>query len=491
MNTRYHIEELVSQDARGVVFQGVDTITGVVVAMRRFISAAIDGGEVRNGKGRAYEDAIEVLKKVSHPSLRRVLAGGCDPVDGMPYLVTRWIDGISLGEVVAIEGPLDPDVVVLLLAQLLNANMTLSKSLGSDGLWAETSLDSVVIQPQPDDGEMATAIFWVSPWRWLDEGASKGGAMELADFAEAMLGGPRHVATHHADTALAVWIQDLRNKKLTDLRAIQEALNTPGTPVSPFVLEETKDTGSIPKNRDAPAVRAKPSPERQPTPPFHKTGKRPPPKAPPAAAQPSPSMPPPPPPRSGGKAFGFAAVALLLIALIAGAAWMLQPGDEAPQGAAAVEAPYDAPPPSQRQAQVNAMMSDIESDSEAAEARRLKAEERGYYTLTEGDLMLARDGQQVALRGTLARVRFSSSGLTMYLEFSENTPLDEPRAFTMAGELVDGIRPEELELLIGSRIEIQGEVEIENVSSTRRPRIHLIDRDQIAVLEPEAGYELR
>ena len=511
MNMRYHIEELVSQDARGVVFQGGDAVTGVVVAIRRFISTHIDGTCGGENGGKGYENAIVELKKVSHPSLRRVLAGGCDPVDGMPYLVTRWVDGILLREVVAIEGPLDRELVVSLLAQLLNLNMTLSKALGREGLWAEAALDSVVVKPPQDENEVATAIFWVSPWRWFGGGTVAGGAMELADFAEAMLGGPRQVAREHAGTEVVEWIQKIRNKQLTGLREIQEALHAPGTPVSPFVLKENTDEATTTKDHDAPAVAPKPTDPSPPTKPATPTRPATPTK-PRKPAAPAPLVPLAASPKSRSatntrkkKPVTRIAMVVVLLALIGGAGWLMvertqiradHVGGMADSGAAPPSVEDDAPPASPQRsrhqaAKPDAMMIEVGSGNSAASERLLRAEKRGYFTIDEGDLMLDRIGQSVALRGRLSRVRFSSSGLTMYLEFSESTQIEEPRAYAMARDLADGIHPEDFEPLIGKRIEIHGEVEVENVSRTRRPRIELNDRGQITVVEEEMEYELR
>ena len=512
MDSHYQIEELVSQDTRGVMFQGVDSVTGIVVAMRRFISSQTAEMAGMGAGALAFQDAIELMRGMSHPSLRRVLAGGCDSVDGMPYLVTHWVDGPRLRDVVNRDGPFTPESAMPILSQLLNLNAMMSKSLGRDGLWAEAMLESVQLKPTGDDEAASTAVFWISPWRWLGDGAAAAGAFELADFAQALLGGPRVLANQYGDSNIATWIRDIRNKKLTSLGEIRDALSAPGTIVSPFVLGAQKNpsgvqaAGAPGRSRASqanptavPVVVAAPlaKPEPAAEVPVVKVapvarmaaGA----KEPPAAALKPAPLPPAPAPRGRMPAALLACAAL--IAAIGGLGWMwfakigapevaLQPTAAAP----AVDPDLDVSVPrGQRQSRLDEMMGDISREQETAQEVRREVERRGYFTIDDAGLMLDHVGQISSLRGKLARIRFSASGLTMYLEFSENTPLEEPRAFAMARDLVEGIRPEDLEDLIGKSIEIRGGVEIENVASTRRPRIRLLDRGQIRILDDTAA----
>ena len=201
-------------------------------------------------------------------------------------------------------------------------------------------------------------------------------------------------------------------------------------------------------------------------------------------------------PKSGVKKPAAITGAIAFAALVGCAGWFLmertgEMPDTAQSGASA-DASSEIRPMSRRQARVDEIMSGIQEEAAAAEARRQQTEKRGYYTIHDADLMLARAGQLAAVRGPLERVRFSASGLTMYLEFSEETPVDEPRAYAMARDIVDGIREQDLLPLVGKHIEIRGVIDIETVPGTRRPRIHLLDRDQITVLDDGASeYELQ
>jgi hypothetical protein len=484
MDTRYHIEEMVSQDAKGVVFQGTDSVTGVIVAMRRFLASG--GGSPSGDSGpQAYADAIEQLKQVTHPSLRRVLSGGCDPVDEMPYLVTRWVEGTPLNDLLTGHGALDPELAIHVMAQFLDANAVIAEALGRDGLWLEPTIESITVKPARNGVESLTACFWLCPWRWLcGEDAQAGEASGLADLGEAMLGGPRQMAAHHAGHDFATWVEKIRSKEFADLGVARQALRAPGHFKNPFGADEAPDDGGETSEAsggiaesvgeaagfDPPGLRIAPAviPTMQ-------------------ATAVLPSMP------GGKKAIhpGVVAGAVVFLGLIAFGSWLVVGRDNDDSASLGNDSTAASVPVSRSQAKVDGMVSQIQGAQTAAEERRQHIERRGYYTIDEADLMLSRDKQDITFRGRLARVRMSSSGLTMYLEFSEDAPNEQPRAYAMMRNIVDGIRPEELELLVGKTLEIRGPVDMENIIGTRRPRVRIMDRSRIEVLSADEDFELR
>jgi hypothetical protein len=478
MDTRYHIEEMVSQDASGVVFQGMDSVTGVIVAMRRFIASGSGVESVSDQDRQAYSDAIAVLKKVTHPSLRRVLAGGCDPVDEMPYLVTRWIDGESLGVLLASKESLDAECAAYILRQFLDANAAVSEALGTEGLWLEMAFESMIVKPPRDPSESPVALFWLCPWRWLHANSPANGITGLADLAEAMLGGPRKMASGNHGGELSQWIRQIRDKEFQTIEAAQQALKAPGMFADPFEsdpIPPQEDKVVVDREKAEPLIAGFDPPGLQvaPTPIPSIAGRAVLPSAPEQRKVVTPAV---------------IAAAAAVFGLILFFYWLAMGGDKDSSKTA------DDPsvvPVSRSQAKIDEMMTQIQGENSATEERRKHIERRGYYTIDDVDLMLARDKEEVTLRGRLARVRMSSSGLTMYLEFSEAAPNSEPRAYAMSCNLVDGIRPEDLEQFIGRQMEIRGPVDIENIVGTRRPRVKIIDRDHINVLGADQDYELR
>jgi len=481
MDTRYQIEEMVSQDTKGVVFQGMDTVTGMIVAMRRFISAGCGGSQVGDDERKAFSDAVFILKKVTHPSLRRVFAGGCDPVDEMPYLVTRWTESSPLADLLANKNLLESGFARLILHQLLDTTATLSEALGKEGQWLEASLESIRIRPPRDKGELPTALFWLDPLAWLHPEDSANDVMGLADLAEAMLGGPREVATNPADDELASWIQRVREKEITTLDQAKKSLKPADSVLNPFAThphqpepsadgEAGETKGSVTAGFDVPGLSTSPAPR-------HSFSSR--------ALLPSD----PTDGRKGLRPLVIAAItALIGVAIFV--SWIAMGLGETES--TETFSNEHRPPDGQDGSRPTAMQvqRDI-GDNSATEELRQFIQRRGYYTINEADLMFSSDLEEVTFRGKLSRVRMSSSGLTMYLEFSDEAPIEEPRAYAMTRNLVDGIRQADLEAYVGRQIEVRGPIDIEDLNGIRRARVKIIGPDRLRVLKPDEDYELR
>ena len=116
---RFKIEDLIVQDASGVVFRALDGETGTMVALRRFFPFGASGGGLMEDEQTAYNIALGRLAGLHHPALRSVVCGGCDPVDGMPFIATEWVEGDAL-EMILEQGPLTVDATLELLQQALD-----------------------------------------------------------------------------------------------------------------------------------------------------------------------------------------------------------------------------------------------------------------------------------------------------------------------------------------------------------------------------------
>jgi len=483
MDIRYQIEEMVSQDSKGVVFQGVDTVTGMIVAMRRFISAGCGGEEMSDRDCQAFSDVIAALKKVTHPCLRRVLAGGCDPVDDMPYLITRWTGGSPLSDLLANEELLDSGFARHILHQLLDTASAISESLGKEGQWLEASLESIMVRPPRDEGAPPTALFWLYPLAWLRASDPANDLMGLADLGEAMLGGPRKIATKHPDDELAKWINRIRDREITTLHEAKESLKAADSFLNPFSANshppdhaapvETDGTEDDPMaGFDSPGLKINPTPRHL----ISSRG----------------VLPPDSADDRKGMSPAVIASAVAMIGLIIFVSWIATGLKEADPPEAAEFS--NTVPTGLGQRDGEGTMMPVRSeirDSSAEEERLQYIQRRGYYTINEADLLFSNDLKEVTFRGRLARVRMSSSGLTMYLDFSEEAPIEEPRAYAMARDLVDGIRQEDLEPFVGRQIEIRGLIDIEDLNGIRRPRIKIIDRHHLHIVEADEDFELR
>ncbi len=203
MTRRYEIQDILTQDASGVVFHAADRESGKSVVLRRFFPYGPEGGGLQEAERGAYLAALHRLREVRHPTLRTVLDGGCDPVDGMPFLVTEWVEGRKLSELLQ-ERALSPASTKALLTHALEASRALAEAFGEEAVWVETAPESIIL---PAEGK--TITFWACPLKWLGSPETRDGLLPLAKLAEKALhwrGKPV------ADTAegLGSWVKAVR-----------------------------------------------------------------------------------------------------------------------------------------------------------------------------------------------------------------------------------------------------------------------------------------
>lgn len=255
MTGRYEIQDILTQDANGVVFHAEDRETGKSVVLRRFFPYGSEGGGLQEAERKAYMAAVERLREVRHPVLRNVLDGGCDPVDGIPFLVAEWVEGQRLSELLK-ERALSPGSTKALLTHALEASIALAEAFGEEAVWVETTPESVIL---PAEGDNLT--FWACPLKWLGDPAKRGGLLPLAKLAEKALhwqGKPL------AGTAqgLGSWVKAVReNPDRWTLQDAITALNEPltmnslptqkaGVPTVPMALKKKKEQPAA-KKRNA------------------------------------------------------------------------------------------------------------------------------------------------------------------------------------------------------------------------------------------------
>ena len=158
---RFEIEDIVAQDPRGVVFRARIRSSDTPVAIRRFSPFGEDGGGLDHEEAAAFRIAASRLAKLDHPALRRVIEGSVDPIDGLPYLVSEWIEGESLADVLDGE-KLDPALVIDVMRLALEVSLVLSEVLGEEALWVETDPATVLV----GDAESGRGFtFWISPFK--------------------------------------------------------------------------------------------------------------------------------------------------------------------------------------------------------------------------------------------------------------------------------------------------------------------------------------
>jgi len=201
-----------------VIFRAVDRECGRDVVLRRFFPRGRDQGGLDAGEQEQFRVTVGKLKEVEHKCLRKVIDGGCDPVDGMPFLVTEWIEGTSVAEFLGGK-TLEATSVKGLIDVALETSAELSRVLGKEDLWVGCGPDDLVV---PETGRGIS--FWVTPFR------PKGGPglLPLAELAERMLQWQGRPQPEWAGEGMAGWIQSVRsNPSGWSLGEATEALHRP------------------------------------------------------------------------------------------------------------------------------------------------------------------------------------------------------------------------------------------------------------------------
>ena len=230
-----------TQDSSGVVFRALDTETNQTVAVRRFFPFGANGGGLREDEQIAYSIAVGRLAAIIHPALRAIIGGGCDPVDGMPYIATEWIDGPLLESFIE-RGSLDPLEAVSLLSKALEVCELLSDVLAEEAVWVETSLKAIVVAAE---GSSRGVTFWIAPLKWLGKHDGQHGLESLITLTEEVMGWTGRTVADHEGRGLGGWLKWLRSKARTvtlhearEMLAASVGVESPG-PVKRTVRQAT------------------------------------------------------------------------------------------------------------------------------------------------------------------------------------------------------------------------------------------------------------
>jgi hypothetical protein len=206
MKERYLIEDMMSQGHNGVVFRATDVETGKTVALRRYFPFGRGYGGLDAEGRKAYEDSLGDLCSVRHESLAAVVGGGCDDVDGFPFIATEWIDAETL-EVLHARATLGVDDVLKLLGATIDASLWLSQTFGREALWVETELATML---RRNSDKAHDYVFCISPFKWLGISKPEGDLKSLSGLASQLLHGVPHANGDAKFSGLVHWIEWLR-----------------------------------------------------------------------------------------------------------------------------------------------------------------------------------------------------------------------------------------------------------------------------------------
>ncbi len=218
--SRFDIEDILSQDKRGIVFRAHDSELGHTVALRRFFPFGQDGGGLKADEAVAFQMAAERLVGLNHPGLRSVFSGAVDPIDNMPYMVAEWIDGAKLDEVLNGQD-LDPRLVIQILQLALETSITLSEIFGEEALWVETDTDSIFVGSRESDRGF---VFWLSPFKWLGAEIGTRKVSALVELGERLAGWKGKLIGDHTGHGLGGWLKWMKSHPDASLAQALEAL---------------------------------------------------------------------------------------------------------------------------------------------------------------------------------------------------------------------------------------------------------------------------
>jgi hypothetical protein len=458
---RFQIEDLVIQDASGVVFRALDTETGRTVAVRRFFPFGANGGGLLDDEQTAYDIALGRLAGLNHPALRSVICGGCDPVDGIPFIATEWIDGVVLHSILK-QGPLAAEVAVELLTQALEVCELLSHVLAEEAVWVENDSQTIVL----GSGESGRGFtFWISPLKWLGSNEQARGLESIISLTEEIMGWKGRMVNDQAGRGLGAWLKWLRGAApTTTLREVRENL----------AAAVGADPPPPARRLVAAAIRPRAGQTRQPSSKtslllivglglvgiglggWLLTRNRPEPEIPPILFSPAhtvtletdpPSAPPPLPeyPASG------------------------RPGDSASLNERAAALMAEAVQADRaREATLAAQQADLEKQG-------------GVFSPAQRELLAAQKGRTVTLEGRVEKIH--DTGRTLYLLFSAKPDENEPRGAVVLKNAPAGLSKESLEPLIGKKVRFSGKVKVRKIFGNERPEVEITSRAAIQAAE--------
>lgn len=488
--SRFEIEDIISQDNRGIVFCAHDSERGHTVALRRFFPFGQDGGGLSEEESAAFVIAAQRLDGVEHDALRSVIAGAVDPIDGMPYIVAEWIDGAPL-ETILTGGKLEAQQVMELLRLALEVSLTLSEALGEESVWVETEADSIFVGSKDS---CRGYVFWLSPFKWLGAEFGSRKLSALVDLGERLAGWKGKLIGDSAGSGLGGWLKWMRNNPDAPLAEALRAM--------PLRVTESE----IPPPPET-ATTSDPAPDPAAAP------------APPVTVAPVVEVKPP----SSSAPLMIAIAACLVLAVGGVAAYKRfakppaapavaqaeadpkkSPATPEPAPVAAAPERTSQPLPDEEAiaaARVNELAEKLarekEAEREAAKAIRPAGPStnpaaadapqaatppaRNDFTPAEGDKMKAlKLGDPISVTGVVLNVRHSKAGNSLYFDFSNPAVPTEIMAVAHKSGYPDDFLTSAYKDLIGKKVRFDGTVFRE---PSKRQYVKISSRSKIKVIE--------
>ncbi|MEU3525412.1 serine/threonine-protein kinase [Streptomyces sp. NPDC038707] len=146
---RYRLEERVGRGGMGVVWRARDQVLGRQVAVKEFLpDDSLPDDDARRRRDRTFREARAVCQ-LRHPHI--IVVHDVVEHDGRPYLVMELVDGPSLAERIARDGPVDAAEAARIGIALLSAVHTaheagvLHRDIKPANVLIESGTDRVVL----------------------------------------------------------------------------------------------------------------------------------------------------------------------------------------------------------------------------------------------------------------------------------------------------------------------------------------------------------
>lgn len=209
---RFQIEELLHQDADGVVYWAFDCETGANVALHRFFPFGADDRGLAGSEIQAFVQGVLRLQELRHPGLCSVLGGACDAVDGMPYLILASRQGKTLADYLW-HAALTLEQARWLAEEILLLMQWLTQQIGHEVNWL--FLQPHDIELVEDEQQGVSFRFAIDPMKWLDRRPPSGFFSEFAALLEQSLGWTGRALTAGNDGPFSQWLKKIKMPGMT------------------------------------------------------------------------------------------------------------------------------------------------------------------------------------------------------------------------------------------------------------------------------------
>jgi hypothetical protein len=486
MSQRFQIEDIVEQDHSGVIFRALDTQTQQHVALRRFFPFGPNGGGLREDEQNAYNGVVEKLTHINHPALRSVIAGGCDPVDRFPYIATEWIVGTPLRSFIT-HRHLKSGEATQLLIHAFEICEQISSVLNEEAVWVETDLKTIIIGDECTGRGMS---FWIVPLRSLAKNDHDRSLNSIVRLTEQLMGW--EVKSFSTDKGLEGWLSWLeQNAKTATLAEAREKLTIfqSAEPIHP-IKSPGPQIVRPPAPVKKPPVQKKKKKQGNPLPSFLitlatigicfgswtlfrkkfpdllKAYKA-------AFADTEKSTEEKPSPKTSKPT---AAVGPSNIELVAAST-------DPPTTAATLR--YESPEEKASRLAIDMTAATqkavAENNAKLISQKAEIAKRNGIFTPSDHELLIVQNRQQVTVEGIVRSIDFSSSKKTMYLLFASDS--NSARGKIRVKGAPEELTEQALASLMGKKIHLKGEVQIERIAGLVRPVILIESRSAIQAME--------